>query len=91
MIWLNLLCADYVLALNDMVVPSLCGLRPSIERHGCTFEVTDLAALAHLEVTVAQCSKYTKKHSKSELFVYFFCIFAFFVVPLHAILRVYAR
>ena len=42
----------------------VCGLRPRIERHLCTFEDTDLVrqnSLAHLEATVAQCSLYVRK------------------------------
>ena len=34
----------------------MCGLHPRIERHCSIFEDTDLATLAHLEATVAQCS-----------------------------------
>ena len=42
-------------------------------------------ALARSKTVMQQISK---NHFKSKLFAYFFCIFAFFVVPLRAILRV---
>ena len=42
-----------------------CGLCPRNERNRCTFEGTDLALLAHLESTFAQCSPFASKiHSK---------------------------
>ena len=42
-------------------------------------------ALVWIKTAMQQISK---NHFKSKLFAYFFCIFAFFVVPLRAILRV---
>lgn len=42
-------------------------------------------ALVWIKTAMQQISK---NYFKSKLFAYFFCIFAFFVVPLRAILRV---
>ena len=46
---------------NFFVKKVVCGQCPNIKRHSSNFEDTDLATRAHLEATVALCSKYTQK------------------------------
>ena len=63
----------------------VCGLRPRIERHLCTFEDTDLVrqnSLAHLEATVAQCSLYARKNAFENKFSLIFLAYMHFLLYL---------